>query len=269
MNLIEQFSNSLWNFRSYHSLSRTRGGKSFLYIFLLFLLVYLIGSFYTGAHLSSAVDLLQTEIVENMPDFSLSNGKFSFAGEMPYRIEDEVFHVVIDTTGQTTVDDFNGVLNSLLITEDELIVIQMGNIEITPFSMMGPLQISKSQIVGFLPALKVLIVIGFAIWFLFAFAGKLFGILLLSLAAMIATSIFRQRLTFLNQWNVAIFASTLPMAIKLINTLLDGFFGGFMFIIYWGIAITYVFLGIYHMPHTDRTEPLPVMEQADSDSNLE
>ena len=49
----EQFGNSLSNFRSYHSCPAPRG-RSFLYIFLLFLLVYLIGSIYIGAQLSSA-----------------------------------------------------------------------------------------------------------------------------------------------------------------------------------------------------------------------
>ncbi|HHT65191.1 MAG: DUF1189 domain-containing protein [Caldicoprobacterales bacterium] len=269
MNLIEQFGNSLWNFRSYHSLSRTKGGRSFLYIFLLFLLVYLIGSIYIGAQLSSAIDFLQTEIVDHVPDFSLSNGKFSFAGKMPFRIEDEGFQMVIDTTGQTTMDDFSGVINGMLITEDKLVIVQMGKTEITDLSVLAPLQISKSQIVRFLPALKLLIVIGSAVWFLFAFAGKLFGILMLSLTAMIAASIFRQRLTFLNQWNVAIYASTLPMLIKLANSLLGGPLRGFMFIIYWGAAITYVFLGIYHMPHAERIEPFPAMEQTESGSKLE
>ena len=76
MNLIEQFGNSIWNFRAYHSFSRTRGSRSFLYIFLLFLLVYLISSIYNGAQLNHGIGLLQGNLAENVPDFSLSNGKF-------------------------------------------------------------------------------------------------------------------------------------------------------------------------------------------------
>src|SRR5690554_5536146 len=135
MNLIEQFGNSLWNFRSYHSLSRTRGGRSFLYIFLLFLLVYLISSVYNGVQMNNAIDFLQNTITENVPDFSLSNGKFTFAGEMPFQIEEEGFLFVIDTTGHTTLDDFKNTLNGILITEDEVVIVQMGKTEITPFSV--------------------------------------------------------------------------------------------------------------------------------------
>ncbi|NLU35776.1 MAG: DUF1189 domain-containing protein [Clostridiales bacterium] len=257
MNLIEQFGNSIWNFRAYHSFSRTRGSRSFLYIFLLFLLVYLISSIYNGAQLNHGIGLLQGNLAENVPDFSLSNGKFYFAGEMPFRIEEEGFTFIIDTTGQTSLDDIKNTPNGILITENELIVVQMGKTEITPLSMLAPLEISKDQIIQFLPALKMLIYIVFAIGFIFAFAGKLFGILILSLAAKIATALFRQKLTFLNQWNVAIYASTLPTLLKLVHTLLGSPLGGFLFFIYWGLAIAYVFLGIYYMPRITEAETVP------------
>ncbi|NLB41208.1 MAG: DUF1189 family protein [Clostridiales bacterium] len=62
MNIFEQFTNSLWNFRSYRSLSQTKGGKSFLYIFLLFLLVYLIGSFYAGLQVDAFINYMQSSM---------------------------------------------------------------------------------------------------------------------------------------------------------------------------------------------------------------
>lgn len=264
MNLFEQFSNSLWNFRSYHSLSKTKGGKSFLYIFLLFLLIYLIGSFYAGLQVDTFVGYLQSSMEDNVPDFKLSNGRFSFEGEMPYRIENNGYLIIIDTTGQTTLGDFEGRSNGILITEKDISTISFGDIETTSFSLMGPLEISKDQIMKFLPSLKVIFVVIMAIGFLFAFAGKLFGILMLALIAMIASSMFRKQLSFLNHWNVAIYASTLPMIIKLANTLLDGPFTGFMFLLYWGLAITWVFLGIYNMPSTGHSQASPIIEQPDS-----
>jgi hypothetical protein len=270
MNLFEQFGNSLWNFRSYKSLSQTKGGKSFLYILLLFLLVYLIGSIYISAQIGNVIGYLGEAMQENVPDFRLSGGKFSFSGPMPYRIEEDGFLLVIDTTGQTSMDDFDNVPNGIYITEDEMMTFQLGKTEIVHFSDLAPLEISKDQIVSFLPGINAIVWIFIAIWFLFAFAGKLFGILILALIAMIATAMFNQKLTFLNQWNIAIYASTLPMLVKLVNTLLDGPLSGFMFILYWGLAITYVFLGIYHMPKADASpgdgpagssEPLEVLPE--------
>jgi hypothetical protein len=246
LNLIKQFSNSLWNFHSYRSLSQMKGGKSFLYILLLFLLVYLVGSIYTGVQLSNIVDYLQVSLKDYMPDFRLSEGRFIFDGEMPYRIEEESFLIIIDTTGQTTKEEFVGYSSGILITENELINFTWGKEDITPFSMFGPLEISKDIIVEAIPALKVFITIILAIGFLFAFAGKLFGILVLTLIAFLPNSLFRQQLTFQNLWNVAIYSSTLPTLIKLVNSVLGSPLKS-VFLIYWGVAITYVFLGIYYM----------------------
>ena len=268
MNIFEQFTNSLWNFRSYRSLSQTKGGKSFLYIFLLFLLVYLIGSFYAGLQVDTFINYMQSSMEDNLPDFKLVNGSFTFEGEMPYRIEDNDFLMIIDTTGQTTVDEFEGKSNGILITEKEMITIRYGRLETTSFSMMGPIEISKNQILRFLPSLKVIYVVIMAIGSLFAFAGKLFGILMLSLIAMIASSMFHQQLSFLNHWNVAIYASTLPMIVKLANTLLGGPFDGFMFLINWGMAITWVFLGIYNMPRANQAQT-PIMESPDAGPQTE
>jgi hypothetical protein len=247
MSLIQQFSNSLWNFRSYKNLSQTKGGKSFVYILLLFLFIYAIGNIYVSIQINDVISSVGAAMQENVPDFRLANGKFSFSGSMPYRIEDAGYLFIIDTTGQTSADDLRDVLNGILITEDEMIMQQTGRTEILRFSDLSSLEISRDQIVQFLPSINGIIWIGMAVWFFFAFAGKLFGILILALLSMIASAMFNQKLTFLNQWNVAIYASTLPMLIKLVNTLLGGPLSGVMFILYWGLAITYAFLGIYHM----------------------
>ena len=248
MNLIEQFSNSLWNFRSYKSLSQTKGGKSFLYILLLFLIVYFIGNIYVSTQINDVIGHLGTALKEDIPDFRLADGKFSFSGPMPYRFEEDGFLMIVDTTGQTSLNEFEGVMNGILITEEELTTIETGRTQILSFSDFRSLEISKDQIIDFLPGINGIIWVILVIWFFFAFAGKLFGILVLALLSMIATVMFHQKLTFLNQWNVAIYASTLPMLIKLGNTLLGNPLSGIMFFLYWGLAITYVFLGIYHMP---------------------
>ena len=248
MNLIEQFSNSLWNFRSYKSLSQTKGGKSFLYILLLFLIVYFIGNIYVSTQINDVIGHLGTALKEDIPDFRLADGKFSFSGPMPYRFEEDGFLMIVDTTGQTSLNEFEGVMNGILITEEELTTIETGRTQILSFSDFRSLEISKDQIIDFLPSINGIIWVILVIWFFFAFAGKLFGILVLALLSMIATAMFHQKLTFLNQWNVAIYASTLPMLIKLGNTLLGNPLSGIMFFLYWGLAITYVFLGIYHMP---------------------
>ena len=151
MNLVEQFGNSLWNFRSYRSLSQTKGGKSFLYIFLLFLIIYLISNSVTVVRMDSVIEYLQSGLMEFVPDFQLSNGKLTVDSPEPIRLEEGSYLLVIDTTGQTTLDDFVGVTDGLLITETEMVVIENGRTETTPFSLFGPLELSKDQVAAFLP----------------------------------------------------------------------------------------------------------------------
>lgn len=261
MNIVQQFTNSLWNFRSYKELSRIRGGRSFVYILLLFLVIYVIGSANIAFMTNDFVKSAQAAMQDNVPDFRLSNGKFSFDGPMPFKFEEDGFAFIIDTTGETTAESLEGTLNAILITEDDMTVIDSGRVETTPFSML-PFEISRDQIISFLPGINTIVIVVMIIWFFFAFAGKLFGILMLTLIAMIATSIYNQRLTFANQWNIAIYASTLPMIVKMLNSLAGSVLGGFMFFIYWALAITYVFVAIYYI--SKDTEVPVILDQPGS-----
>lgn len=246
MSLIQQFTNSLWNFGSYRILARIRGGKSFLYIFILFTLIFGLFSIKMSVDANRYIELVKTVMQEDVPDFRLVDGRFSFDGEMPYRIEDDGFVLMIDTTGATQPEDLGYVMNGLLITETELVAISAGSMDITSFTSI-PMNISRQQIIDFLPNLMVIVYIFLFIWYIFAFGAKLFGILMLTLIAMIANAIFNQKLAFGNLWNIAIYASTLPTLVWLLHALADRPLGGFFFFIYWGLAITYAFLGVYHI----------------------
>jgi hypothetical protein len=245
MSIIEQFTNSLWNFGSYRTLSRLRSSKSFLYIFLLFTLIYIVFSLNVSSQFSSTIGIVKVAMEDNIPNFSLSGGRFYFDGPQPYRIEEQGFAFIIDTTGATMPQDLYETGNGILITATEMAVLSAGSLEITPFSNI-PFEITKDQVMDFLPNLMVFVYIFLIVWYFVSFAGKLIGILVLTLITMIANSIFNQRLTFGNLWNIAIYASTLPMLLKMLHSLLNSPLTGLFFFIYWGVAITYSFLGVYY-----------------------
>ncbi len=254
MNLIQQFIHSLWDFRSYPALAKTRGGKSFLYIFLLFTLSFAIFSVKVGVESNQMIDTIQTVMQNDVPDFRLEGGQFSFDGPQPYIVQEDAFTFIIDTTGETQLEDLAYVLNGLFITDTELIAINSGRTEITSFQSI-PIDLTKDQIVNFMPSLLALVYIFLAIWYVFAFGAKLLGILILALITMIATALFRQNLTFVNQWNIAIYASTLPIVLKSLHSLANAPLTGFFFLIYWSIAITYVFLGVYALSKENGAAP--------------
>lgn len=246
MRLTAQFTNSLYNFKAYGALARIRGGKSFLYIFLIFTLSYAIFTINAGVRTHQVLTQVQQAIQADVPDFRLEDGRFFFAGPQPYRVEEEGFVFIIDTTGETVREDLAGVLSGLLITETELITVSGGRMEIFPFDQV-PITITKDQVIEFIPNITGLLYIALAIWYFFAFGGKLFGILILALIGMIAAGIFNQKLTFGQLWNIAIYASTLPILVKAFHAVAGYPLAGWFFILYWALAITYVFLGIHAM----------------------
>lgn len=246
MNLVSQFTNSLHNFKAYGALARMHGGKSFLYIFLIFTLSYVIFTVNAGVRTYQVLNQVQQAIQADVPDFRLEDGRFSFAGPQPYVVEEEGFLFIIDTTGETIPSDLAGVLNGLLITETEMITVSSGWTEIVPFDQI-PITLTKAQVLEFIPNITGLLYIALAIWYFFAFGGKLLGILFLALTGMIAAGIFNQKLTFGNQWNIAIYASTLPILIKSFHSVAGYPLAGWFFLLYWALAITYVFLGIHGM----------------------
>jgi hypothetical protein len=69
---------------------------------------------------------------------------------------------------------------------------------------------------------------------------------------MIAAAIFNVRLSFRNNWNVAIYASTLPMLVHIVDALAGKPLGILQTLIYWGLAILYIFLGVNQISKEQR-----------------
>lgn len=244
MSLVKQFTNSIGNFKSYKALSKIKGSKSFLYIFLIFLISYLVFCVNTTIEVDDFIKITAEHLDENVPYFELSNGSFSFDGEMPYVTESSGSILVIDTNSTASeLQEQYDISNGFIITEDEVVTYSLGTQQDIRFSDM-PLNIDKSDVINFLPNIKMFTWIFLAIWFVIRFGMKLLGILLLTLIAMLASAIFNQRLKFLNNWNVAIYASTLPMLISFVNSLVGTPLGSLLTPLYWGVAILYIFLGM-------------------------
>lgn len=243
MNLIKQFTNSLWNFRSYKKLADIKGGKSFLYLFLVFTLIFLIFSVKVSMEASAGIEMARAALRNDVPDFRFEDGEFHCEGEMPYVFEDGDSRIIIDTTGATTAEALDGIQNGFLLTNDTLYQKSLGTLEAMELSQF-PFEFSKDTIIELLPSIMVWVYIGLFLFYLISFAGKLFSILMLTLITMIATAVFSQKLNFSNQWNIALYAATLPSILQLLNNLSGGPLGFAFFFVYWFIAILYVFLAV-------------------------
>lgn len=254
MSLIKRFTNSIGNLKSYGQLSRLKPGKSFLYLLLIFLVSYLVFSYRVVTEVNYFIQITRDQITEDVPDFELSNGSFKFYGEMPYiRGDDDLgFKFIIDTS--KNADDLasqHNIINGFIITEEEMISYSYGRGDRLSFSSL-PMEFNKEHLVNLLPNIKIFAWLFLFIWFFIRLGIKQLGILLLTLVAMIAAAIFNVRLSFRNNWNVAIYASTLPMLVHIVDALAGKPLGILQTLIYWGLAILYIFLGVNQISKEQR-----------------
>ncbi len=259
MNLPEQFMASLYDFPSYHKLASQGAGKSFLYLFLLFTLFFIIVSVNNISVLYEVVDEITAAIEEEIPEFNITDGLLYIDADMPLKFGDEEFLFVIDTSGNTTENILDNTEGGILLTKDTMFFKSGFQTEKVTYEEMEIGSFNTEDILQYLPALKTILLVFYFFYYFFAFAGKIFGVLLLTVVAVIVTAVYSKQLTFLNQWNVAIYASTVPVLLKTVNTVTGTSLGGWIHLFYWITAIVYVLLAVKNMP-----EPVePALEPDD------
>ncbi len=267
MKITEQFTTSIYGFESYGSLARMKGGKSFLYLFLIFLVMYLVFSINVTKTANEIASLIsESDIFDKLPDFSIKNGELTVDAPMPFVQEADSLKIIIDTT--KTADELleqYEVENGFIITKDEFTTVRPGQLKTFQFSFLEE-DIDKSDLLRILSRIKdiikVFLWIFLVFWIIFAFAGKLFGVLVLTLIALIASSVYNLRLTFQESWNVAIYASTVPVLFSCIHSLLGSPLGALGFFVFWGLAIVYVFVGMYHIARENEQNKSPEITEA-------
>ncbi|HYE81780.1 MAG TPA: DUF1189 domain-containing protein [Clostridia bacterium] len=245
MNFFVQIRESVIDFKFYRSIKNNRFSRSFVYLLLLFLIIYFVNGTRTFIATRIAVDDLVASMSTNIPEFRLENGEFSFEGEMPYYISsstNEAF--VIDTTGQVNESVLKDVGSGMLITRDRVYV-KRSEIETREFSLseLKGINLTKSDVMEFLPKLSWIVLIAIAFVFIFVLGWKLLNAVILALLGLIANTVLKGGLKFNNLLNISIYALTLPMLIQLAVNLYGYPIPSFG-LIYWGISILYVTLAV-------------------------
>ena len=245
MNFFLQVRESVIDFKFYRRIKNNRFSRSFVYLLLLFLIIYLINGTKTFVVTRMIMDNLAASLSVNIPEFRLENGEFSFEGEMPYYIINspkETF--VIDTTGQVDESVLRNTSTGVLITKD-MVYMKRNDIETRQLSLaeFKGISVTKSDILDFLPKLSWIVLVFIAFGFIFVFGWKLLNAVILALVGLIADTVLKSGLKYNNMLNISIYALTLPMLIQLAVDLYGYPVPGFG-LIYWGISILYVAMAI-------------------------
>ena len=254
MNIFSEMFYSIAGVKKYPGFLKNKGGKVFGYVLMVVLLGTMIAQALTIPRTAITVTSLKDALME-IPDFELKNGKldmedsFTFDADDVYVfIESENFPYIMSfstSEWESRLEDYESVMlmdrNSILIKSDG---------EIDMYDYPESLQVTRSQIYGYLDYIYLIVAIYLVFVYIFSVIGYFFSALFVALVGMIIGSFMKQKLTFGQLYLLSLYAKTLPLFIKGLMKLFSIDVFGFS-IITFSIACVYLGFAIHHMDMLD------------------
>jgi hypothetical protein len=243
----ERFKDATIGFSGYARLLK-EPENGFSYMAVLLLIVLSISCVIMTNNVRLALVDLRPRLA-GAPDFSLVNGEVHYNGKMPFEVKDTNGNAVLilDTTGQTTIESLAGKKNVTLIGRDYMYQVSVtGKGTTTNFQQPGLNQVSvtKQGVQAFIDKdLQWLTPVVYLFVYGFQLGAKALDALILALVALIAATAYGHKIPLATGYTLGLYAISLP---TLIQWVWPGFstitFTGF--VIWWGLAIIYTVMGL-------------------------
>lgn len=252
MSLVDQFVTSLGNLKGYRKLATLSFGKSFMFLSIFLVLVSIV----CGLKFAATINQIIDAVAANTPDFVLTRGKLTLVPNVPvqYEFGSQVF--IIDTTGNTTPEEFTGsYYDGLLIGPYQMVLKSQGRVQMFPWSELNPTQasVTRDDFLEMLDAVKPWRFLAVPLYFVVKLIIKLLHILILSVAALVLNSIIGSHYDYPELWNVSLYAMvpiTLLETVKTVAGLPVPFWRGWYWLGALGI-VTMVLIKIKKSPTED------------------
>lgn len=220
MSLVEQFVTSFGNFKGYRKLASLGFGKSFVFLLVFLVVVSVICGLKFAATINQVIDA----IVVNIPDFVLARGTLTLIPNVPVRYELGSRVLIIDTTGDTTAEEFiASYRDGLFIGPDQLIVVSQGRAQMLPWSELNPTQaaVTRDDFIEMLDMVKPWRFFAIPVYFVVKLVIKLLHILVLSIAALVLNSIIGSQYDYPKLWNISLYAMVPITVLETLKTVAD------------------------------------------------
>lgn len=212
---FRSFIYSITSFDKYRLFLRQSTGRVVAYLVLLSLVLALVTCASWYPMTSKVVNMFSEEILADVPDFKLENGKLEIYAEMPIVIDSEL-PVVIDT--RTDVDPEKILYqydNVILITSEKMIQKNYMQRQELSWSMYGNIEMTRDTLAEAIPLFRPMLLIIFAIiaifFIVFFIAGKFLSALIVSLIGRAYNSARGIRLSGRNIFKISVYSMTLPL----------------------------------------------------------
>ena len=262
MGFGRKFINSLYNFKAYNVFFNQSIGKGILYLFLLCICLSTIGNIFTAFSLNTAFNEAQDAVDNDIPDFSFSNGQLNVDGDMPIILDEGQTLFYIDTKNDVDSSVLDKYTSGIILTKDKMIQKQnTAQIQTFDLKQMQDISFNKADLSPALKSIKLLAIILMFIFFpLGSFIGKLISsFVIMGLGGLIINAILNKNLKYTDCVKLGMYSLTIPIIIKLIVGII-GINISFFFVLYYGIALLYLFLGMKALDDTpDFDKPYDLM----------
>ena len=259
MNIFKEMLLSIYSYKSYKEFLHNKKGKVFgfglllvLFYFMITMVVPFIGNQVKSGNLAK-------NIQENIPDFELRNGYLQVDDVIEY--DDGSSYIYIDTDPEYyfyDADEMKEYLyaytNAILMDSEKAIVKSNGRVQGIYFSSLD-FNCSKETLIRLVPFIYVIIIVVYALMYIWMTALFFFGVLFVALLGMIVASCMKYQLTFGQLYLLGIYSRTLPLIIKAVISFLP-FNISFFFIINFGLSLLLIGCAMQKMKEQNLRQPL-------------
>ena len=231
------------DFKFYKHVKNFSVGKSVKYMLSMVLLISLILTLRYSYGLGKGLDIATEWMKKNLPVIEIQNGAASVNVEQPYKITQEDFAVIIDTTGKTA--SLDGYKKGILLMKDKVIYKESeAKTEIYSLADIKALRIDEN----FMNAIRknaVWIIFPFMLLgiYLYLIIARFIQILVFSLITIFASAVTKIQLTYGQIFNIGAYAITTSMLLGGIAALFLRTIPG-MALVYCGVYIVYLVAGL-------------------------
>ncbi|MGM0874278.1 MAG: DUF1189 domain-containing protein [Bacillota bacterium] len=212
MNVLKQLYTSIYS-PKLTSTFRFQGiGKTILFVFILSLLSTIPTAYHFTSGLIEGLKGFDQTLRDDLPTFSIEDGKLSAETDKPVEIRQENFIVILDDTGTYGVKEIEAKQNAIGILQDRFVFAINGQAQSYEYSLLN-MSLSKEDLIEvskqFNQLLPIFISILIFVMYLFGSFVKFIEITILALFGLAFKNSLHRRLIFKQVWIISAYATTL------------------------------------------------------------
>lgn len=209
-NIFQQFLFSFYHFKNVSAFRYQKIGRSIGYVFFMMLIATLPLLVISSIQTNSALQSVNIEKIIDAPDFFIEGGVLKIDQQEPYSSSDQTL-IVTDQELEEGSNFSEGVVFSqreILFISNEKIILEF------PYALIGLHQASKDQIIDTIQTIQSLkwfiLIIFFAMNYLFVTGFKFIEISLLAVIGLIFKNKLKKNVKYLQIWTLSAYAATIP-----------------------------------------------------------